>query len=202
MPAAKTKTTRRAATKSVKAAPQTSTAAPKAAAQKVTDSAAETVETATHSVFDFSEQARGQYDAFLKTMNENAEQFSGAAQEFVDATRTSFENAQAHAQEMSTEIVETARQDMSDAVDFANELARAKTVGDALEIQRDYWTRVFEARVERTRAATEKMAGLAREAVEPMTTAKSFPLPFTMPMATASGFDTDYFKSFFPFAAK
>lgn len=203
MPAAKT------ATKSVKAAPQTTTAPkPAAAAAAQASAAKETVEkaatAAASDAFGFAEKARDQYTDFLKAMNENAEKFSGATQEMMEESRERMEQAQARFQEMGAEAMETARQDMTDAVDFANELARAKTMGDALEIQRDYWTRFFETRMERTKAMTEQMVEATRETVEPFTktpftqTTTAFPMPFS----AAAAFDADAFKAFFPFAAR
>ena len=134
--------------------------------------------------FAFSDAAREQYDALLKSLNENAEEFQGRTQEFFDATREGFETAQSRLQEASAEAMDAARQEMTEAVDFANDLARAKTVADALEIQREYWTRLFETRVERTRDATQAAVDAMREVVEPMNKSMGAAFNNTPPLTT------------------
>ena len=115
----------------------------------------------------------------------------GKSEEMLSAMRETFEAAQEKMQAYSAEAMTLARDDMKEAVDFANELARAKTVTDALEIQRAYWSRFFETRVERTRAFTQDSVEFAREAMEPLN--KTFAAPFSF----APGFE-----KFFPFPTK
>lgn len=170
-------------------AKKTVKAAPKAAEKETTNGYTENGH--AEGAFAFAETARTQYDEFMKSMNFDTEEFSGRAQEMFDASRESFEVAQSRFQEVSAEAVEATRQEVADAVDFANELARAKSVGDAMEIQRDYWTRLMDTRIERMRTMTETMVDATRETMEPVN--KS--------MTTAFGAMPD-FKAFFPFTAK
>ena len=107
------------------------------------------------------------------------------------ALRAGFETAQERFSAVNADVMTAAREEMTDAVEFANELARAKSVSDAMEIQREYWTNLFETRVERTRAISQASAEAARETME----------PFTKSMSSAFG-AVPAFDKFFPFAAK
>ncbi|MEO1015865.1 MAG: phasin family protein [Pseudomonadota bacterium] len=179
-----TKTTTTAAPAAKPAAKTAAKPAPKAAAPKI-DAKDE-----NEGAFAFSNAASDQYDALLKSFNENAEEMQGRTQELMDASRESFEAMQTRMQETSAELMDAARQEMSEAVDFANELTRAKSMGEALEIQRDYWTRLFETRVERVRAMTEASMDVMRETSEPVQRS----------MQTA--FSANPFTSFLPTAEK
>lgn len=120
------------------------------------------------SAFAFAGAAQDQYAALMKTLGVNSEELQGRTQEMMDASRESFETAQSHFQDASAQMMEAARQEMSDVVDFANELTRARTVSDAFEIQRDYWTRLFETRADRARAMAQSSVDAIRETTEPM----------------------------------
>ncbi len=151
-------------------------------------------ETASNeSAFAFSNAARDQYDTLLKAYSENAEEMHGRTQELMDATRASFETAQARFQEVGVEAFDAARQEMTDAVEFTNELAGAKTVAEALEIQRGYWSRFFEGRMERSRSLTQATVDAVRDSVEPV----SDSLKTTFKTEAFPGFN-----AFFPFAGK
>ena len=163
--------------------------------KKVAETATEASFEANESAFAFADQAREGYETFLKQFNVNAEEFSGKTQEFVEAARASFEQTQERLRDAGAEAVETAKQDVSEAVEFAHELASAKTIADAFEIQRDYWTNFFDTRVERTRAMTQQAFDMTRETLEPMN--KSFATPFA-----STPFAMPGFEKFFPFAAK
>lgn len=151
--------------------------------------AAKTAEAPAQAAESFAATARDQFDTLFTAFNEQAETFRGQSEEFAETVRSNFEAAQSRFQSTSAEIMNAAREDLAGAVDFANELARAKTVADALEIQRTYWTGVFETRVERARGYANAAVETARESFE----------PFTKPYA---GFVAPSFEKFFPFAAK
>lgn len=177
------------ATATKKAAPAAKPAAK--TAETTVETAAASVNAAADNAFAFSDAARGQYDAMLKSFNENAEELHGRTQEMFEAAREGFENVQTNMQSVGAEAMDAARQEMTDAVDFANELTRAKTIADALEIQRDYATRLFEARVDRFRTMTQTTVDAVRETVEPM----------SRTMTTAFG-KAPTFTTVFPFASK
>lgn len=170
-------------------------AAKAAPAAKVTANAADekaSADTHAENVFGFAESARDQYGAFMKSFGANTEEFQERAHEAMDAAREGFETAQSRFQEVNAEAMDAARQEMSEAVDFANELARAKTVADAFEIQRDYWTNLFETRVERSRSLTQATVEAVRETVEPI----------SKTMSPMGAFNTPAFTNLFPFAGK
>lgn len=139
----------------------------------------------------FAETAREQYETALKSFNENAENFRVQTEQSFASTRDGFEAAGERMRAMSADALTHAREEMTEAVDFANELARAKSINDALELQRNYWTNLFETRIERARAYTEASVEASRSAFEPLN--KSFASAF----AFAPAFD-----KFFPFASK
>lgn len=137
----------------------------------------------------FSAAANDQFQTVLNAFTENAETLRTQTEDAMAAFRSNFEATQSRLQSVGAEMVEAARTEASEAVTFVNELARAKTIADALEIQRSYWTNLFETRVERTRELAKTSVEAARESFEPFS--KSFATP-----AFAS------FEKFFPFATK
>jgi len=142
-------------------------------------------------VSSFADAAREQYETALKTFNENAEKFRAQTEESMNSTREGLEAASERMRAVSVDAMTHAREEMTEAVDFANELARAKSISDALELQRNYWTKLFNTRVERAKAMTEASVEASRSAFEPLN--KSF----TSAFAYAPSFD-----KFFPFASK
>ena len=139
----------------------------------------------------FTDAAREQYETALKTFNDSAEQFRTKTEETLASAREGFEAAGERMRAVSTDAMTAARDEMAEAVDFANELARAKSLTDAFEIQRDYWTKLFETRTERAKALTEASFDVSRSAFEP------FNRSFASAFAFAPAFD-----KFFPFSAK
>lgn len=139
----------------------------------------------------FADTARDQYETALKTFSDSAEKFRVQTEESLASTREGFEAASERMRAMGADALTHAREEMTEAVDFANELVRAKSVNDAFELQRAYWTKLFETRVERARAYTEASVEASRSAFEPLN--KSFASAFSL----APSFD-----KFFPFASK
>ncbi len=170
-------------------------AAKKNATRRVTKNAEQTVENGAETAFaavnTWSEAARDQYETALKTFNDNAEKIRAEAEEAFAAARDGFEAANERIKTVNADMMTAAREEISEAVEFANDLARAKSAADAFEIQRAYFTKLFDARAERMRTITEASAEAARAAFEPMT--KSY--------ATAFSFAPS-FDRFFPFSGK
>lgn len=148
-------------------------------------------ETAFAAAGAWGEAARDQYETALKSFADNAEQLRVQAEEAMQSARESFDAANDRMRSVNAEVMAAARTEMTEAVEFANELARAKSFADALEIQRGYWTKLYEARIERARALTEASTEAAREAFEP------FSRSFGGAFAFAPSFD-----KFFPFSSK
>lgn len=138
----------------------------------------------------FAEAANDQFQTVFNTFSESAETLREQSEDVLAALRTNLETAQSRFQTVSADLATAAREEASEAVTFVNELARAKTVADALEIQRSYWTNLFETRVERTRELAKSSVEAARELFE----------PFSKSMTTLPAFAS--FEKFFPFASK
>lgn len=139
----------------------------------------------------WGDAAREQYETALKTFNDNAEQFRTQTEEAVESARKGFDAANERMRVAGADAMTVAREEMTEAVDFMNDLARARTISDALEIQQGYWTKLFETRVERARAMTEASVEATREAMEPMT--RNYASAFSFAPA---------FEKFFPFGSK
>ena len=168
----------------------TKTASDKPAASKPAPKAKTAIADDQESAFAFSSATTDQYDALMNAFTENAGALQEHGQEFLDAARAGFETAQDSFQAVNDVAVAAVQTEMSEAVDFTNELSRATSLNDVIEIQRDYWTRFFEGRVERTRAMTDATVNAMRDSAE----------PFNKPIAASLG--TSGFASFFPFASK
>lgn len=167
--------------------------APKSADQTI-DQMTETAVDAIAAFADpaaFADAARDQYETALKSFNDSAEKIRVQTEETMTTARESFEAAGERMRAVSVDAMTAAREEMTEALDFANELARAKSISAALEIQRDYWTRLFETRVERARAVHEASVEATRDAFEP------FNRSFTTAFSFAPAFD-----KFFPFGLK
>lgn len=162
----------------------------KTAARKTIKAGEDNVVNAFEQAGSFSTAANDQIQSVFTAFSENAESLREQAEDAFSAMRGNMESAQSRFQTVSAELVAAAREEASEAVTFVNELARAKTVADALEIQRTYWTNLFETRVERTREFAKTSAEAARETFEPIS--KS--------MTSLPGFAS--FEKFFPFGAK
>jgi hypothetical protein len=160
-------------------------------AKDIEDTIENGAETAFATVNNWSDAARDQYETALKTFNDTAEKFRAETEEAFAAARTGFDAANERMQTVNADIMAAARDEISDAVEFANEIARAKSAADAFEIQRGYFTKLFDTRAARFRSLTEASADAARAAFEPMT--KSY--------ATAFSFAPSFDK-FFPFGGK
>ena len=138
----------------------------------------------------FAENAQEYFSEFVTKMSDAAEDMREQAEDFAVDMRERFENQQKLAADVNAELVEAAKSEVSDAVQFASDLGKAKTFADALEVQQAYWTNLFETRVARSQELTEKSVEAAKEAFS----------PFKADMP--SMFDTAAFEKFFRFPAK
>lgn len=141
---------------------------------------------ATNAFESASETARAQFEQIFSAFSGQAETARDTAADLMETVRNNFETAQSRLKTVNAELMTAAREEISDAVDFANELARARTITDALEIQRGYWTKLFETRVERARGFASTSVEAARETIEPFS------------KTLASSFSTTSFERFFP----
>ncbi len=157
----------------------------------IESTAEETTSSAFAAADAWPDVARDNYETALKSFNGNAEKFRAQTEETIASAREGFQAANERMRAVGADAMAAAREEMTDAVDFANNLVRAKSVSDALEIQREYWTKLFETRVERARALTEASTEAAREAFAPFN--RSFTPAFSF---------TPSFDKFFPFGTK
>ena len=123
--------------------------------------------------------AREQMQTGFETMSET-----------MATAREQFEKTQNQLATVNKEFIEAARTEVSDAVQFTNDLVQAKTFADALSVQQAYFTNLFQSRVEHTQSLTEKSVEMAREVMTPQTS----------PLGTMM--DPKAFTAFFPFAPK
>lgn len=164
----------------------TATPTKKAPAEKAAKTETNAFETAS----DFAENAQEYYSEFLTNMTDAAEELREQAEDMTADVRARFEKQQKLAADVNAELVEAAKSEVSDAVQFASDLGKAKTFADALEVQQAYWTNLFETRVARTQDLTSKSVDAAKEAFAPFKT------------DVAGAFDTSAFEKFFRFPAK
>lgn len=117
---------------------------------------------------DFTASARGHVENFYSQMTDMSEDWRETAEDVAGEIQTRVSRQQEVASELGQHMVDAARTEMSDAVQFANELTQAKTFADALEIQQNYFTSLFERRIERSREMTERTVEVTKEAMSPM----------------------------------
>lgn len=148
--------------------------ATKKATTKRTVKAADKPEAAATDVLKTAENmtdaAREQFETVMTSFSGNFDEMREQTEEIVGEVQLRVKKTQDHIADVNSTIVEAAREEVTEAVQFANDLAKAKTFADALEIQRDYWTNLFETRMERARDMTETSVEVAREAMTPMST--------------------------------
>ena len=152
--------------------------------------ASQTANDAIENAGAFAENAQEYFSEFVTKMSASTEELREQAEEIAEDMRARFETQQKLAADGNAEIVDAAKTEVSNAVQFASDLAQAKTFADALEVQQTYWTKLFETRVARTQDLTTKSVEAAKEAFAPYKT--------DMPAA----FDMSAFQKFFAFPTK
>lgn len=134
--------------------------------------------------------ARKQYETFFSAFTETADAMRAESEELMTTVRGNLEDVQARMQTVSADLAVAAREEAAEAVEFVNELSRAKSIADAMEIQRGYYTKLFEERVARARELTEVSLEAAKASFAPFN--KSF---------SAFG-NVAAFEKFMPFGGK
>ena len=181
-----------AATRKATAKSTVKTAAKKAAATpKETPNVTNVNDNIFGATEDFTAAAREQFETMMTSFSGNMEGMREQAEELADDMRQRMEKTQQRVADVNAELMEAARTEMTDAVQFANELAQAKTLTDALDVQRNYWTNLFETRMQRAREMTEASVEAAREAV-----------PTNGAFANSPFGNAKAFEAFFPFSSK
>ncbi|WP_425409642.1 phasin family protein [Hyphococcus sp.] len=143
------------------------TAAKKATAEKkMTDAATDWMSISGGS--EWADVAKEQFETMLRSFGGDFEEMRAQAEELSEEMQTRFKSTQERASENQARLMEAAQEEVSGAVQLANELTTAKSFVEALNIQQSYWTKLFETRMERARELTEATVETARETMTPV----------------------------------
>lgn len=166
----------------------TKTAAKKAAPKKTADKAFDVTDMMSFANnAEWTETAKEQFETMMSSFTGNFEDMREQAQELAETAQARIKTAQDRASETNARLMEAAQEEMTDAVQFASDLGKAKTFADALTVQQSYWTNLLETRMERAREMTEATVDVARETMTPV----------EMPFANMKAFE-----KFFAFPVK
>lgn len=124
-------------------------------------------EDAIKSAEDFTAAAQDQFQKMVDLFAGNAEEMREKVETLTSEMRARMEKTQQHVADVNADLAEAARTEVSDAVQFANDLAKAKTFADALTVQQSYWTNLFDTRIKRIKDMTQTSIDVTREALEP-----------------------------------
>lgn len=130
--------------------------------------AAEVQETTTKAAEDFTAAAQDQFRQMIDAFTGNSEELREQGAAVADEMRARFEKTQQQVADVNANFVAAAQTEFTEAVQFANDLASAKTFADALSVQQNYWSNLFNTRVERTRELTENSLTVVRETMTPI----------------------------------
>lgn len=136
---------------------------------------------------EWTAKAKEQFETMMESFGENIEEARAKNEEFAEELQARFKTTQERATETNTRLMEAAQEEVSETVQFANDLTNAKSFADALTIQQSYWKKLFETRIERARELTETSVETARETMKPV----------EVPFANLKSFE-----KFFAFPAK
>lgn len=162
--------------------------APKTTTQSTNEKAAETPEIMSFANgAEWAETAKEQFETMVSSFTGNFEEIRDQAQELAETAQERIKTAQDRAAATNARLMEAAQEEVTEAVQFASEIGKAKTFADALEVQQSYWTGLFETRMERARELTQATVDVARETMTPA----------DMPFANMKAFE-----KFFAFPSK
>ena len=117
---------------------------------------------------DMTAAAQDQFQKMTEMFAGNSEELRAQAETLTEEMRVRVEKTQKALADTNAELVEAARTELSDAVQFTNDLTSAKTFADALTVQQNYWTSLFQNRIERAQDMTQNSVDVARESLTPM----------------------------------
>ncbi len=138
------------------------------------------------SAADWTETAKQQFETMMSSFTGNFGDMRAQAEGLAETTQARMKTVQDHAAETNTRLMEAAQEEMTSAVQFANDLSKAKSFADALSVQQSYWTKLFETRMAHAREISERSVATARETMTPIDTPfanmKAFEKFFAFPM--------------------
>ncbi len=117
---------------------------------------------------DLTSAAQDQFQKMTEMFAGNSEEFRAQAETLTEEMRARVEKTQKQIADTNAELVEAARAEIADAVQFTNDLTSAKTFADALTVQQNYWTSLFQNRIERAQDMTQNSVDVARETLSPI----------------------------------
>lgn len=163
----------------------------KTAANKTTAADTETKTIETPDVMSFgggaewAEKAKDQFETMMSSFTGNFDEMREQAEELAETTQARLKTVQDHAAKTNASLMEAAQEEMSGAVQFAQDLGKAKSFTDAIAVHQSYWTSLFETRMTRARELTEATVETARETMTPVevpfANMKAFEKFFTFP---------------------
>lgn len=136
---------------------------------------------------EWAETAKAQFEKMMSSFSGNFDEMREQSEDIAEKAKARLQAVQERAAKTNAELMEAAQEEMTNAVQFASDLGKARSFSDALTVQQSYWTNLFETRMERARALTEATVEAARETMTPVET------PFANFKA---------FEKFFAFPAK
>ena len=114
------------------------------------------------------EKAKDQFESMFSSFTGNFDEMREHAEELAETAQARIKTVQDHAAKTNASLMEAAQEEMSGAVQFAQDLGKAKTFTDALSLHQSYWTKLFENRMARAQALTEATVETARESFSPV----------------------------------
>lgn len=148
--------------------------ATKTAAKKIPAAKTETKTVEMPDVMSFSngaewvEKAKDQFETMMSSFTGNFDEMRGQAEELAETAQARMKCVQDCAAKTNASLMEAAQEEMSGAVQFAQDLGKTTSFADAISLHQSYWTNLFEARMARARALTETTVETARETMTPV----------------------------------
>jgi len=164
----------------------TKTAAKTAAAEAATETV-EIAETMSFAAADWADKAKEQFETMMSSFTGNFDDLRSHGEGLAEEVQARVKANHDRAAKTNARLVEAAKEEMTNAVQFASDLGKAKTFADALTVQQTYWTKFFETRMEHAKEITETTVEAARETMTPV----------EMPFANMKAYE-----KFFPFSVK
>ena len=149
-----------------KAAPKA--AATPAAAKTTKEAAPKAAETTTPY---FAGAVHEQIERVYSAFSVNTGEFREQADELQSALSDGLKATQEHVQATSSEFSEAVSAEFQDAIALGTSLTKVKSPTEALELQKEYWTKLYETRAERARNWTQAGIDVAQDTTTPVATA-------------------------------
>lgn len=132
------------------------------------------------------EKAKDQFETMMSSFTGNFDEMREQAEDLAETAQARMKCVQDCAAKNNASLMEAAQEEMSGAVQFAQDLGKTRSFADAMALHQSYWTNLFETRMARARALTETTVETARETMTPVelpfANFKAFEKFFAFPM--------------------